>query len=303
VQGAKIMTIHGSKGLEFEYVIVLDKLTRPNADKSALVYHYNDHLYIDKILYRTKGRENFDEEYARIMEERKASSLKDRKNVLYVALTRAVEGLIVIKKPKDSIFDEIGMSPMELGGLQQAQPTSTSSLPGLVEGKVTISNYGTQEVKKEKEEEEKDHEAILFGTALHYTLEMLSSFDQESLSQAMIALQNRYGQVLTPVQTEEIRDRVFRLIKDDDFNVLLDGATLSKEKSLSFNGELKQIDLLLEYDDRVMVVDYKSSKKFNLKHQDQVNFYIKAIENITSKTTSGAIVYLLEKEISTQILN
>ena len=58
--GAKIMTIHGSKGLEFEYVILLDKLTRKNSDKSALIYHYNEHLYIDQILYRTKGRENFD---------------------------------------------------------------------------------------------------------------------------------------------------------------------------------------------------------------------------------------------------
>ena len=108
VHGAKIMTVHGSKGLEFEYVILLDKLTRKNANKSALIYHYNDNLYIDQILYRTKGRENFDENYAQIMEERKVSALKDRKNVLYVALTRAVEGLIVIRKPKESVFDEIG---------------------------------------------------------------------------------------------------------------------------------------------------------------------------------------------------
>jgi exodeoxyribonuclease V beta subunit len=303
VQGAKIMTIHGSKGLEFEYVILLDKLTRPNSDKSALVYHYNDNLYIDKILYRIKGRENFDEEYARIIEERKASSLKDRKNVLYVALTRAVEGLIVIKKPKDSIFDEIGMAPMVTGRLRQAQPTETKKVPEPAEGKVTISNYGTQEVSTHEEIDEKDHEAILFGTALHYTLEMLSSFDEESLSQAMNALQNRYGQVLTHVQTEEIKERVFRLINDDDFNALLEGAALSQEQSLSFNGELKQIDLLLAYDDRYMVVDYKSSKKFNLKHQSQVNFYKKAIENITSKPTSAAIIYLLEKEISIQVLS
>ena len=305
VHGAKIMTIHGSKGLEFAYVILLDKLTRPNSDKSALVYHYNDQLTIDKILYRTKGREHFDTEYAEIMEARKSSSLKDRLNVLYVAVTRAAEGLIVIKKPKGSIFDEIGMSPMELGGLRQVQATNSTSVPKLVEGvedKVTISNYGTQEVKQEKEDEEKDYEAILFGTALHYTLEMLSSFDEESLIAAMNALQNRYGQVLTSEQTNEIRDRVLRLIRNNDFNALLEGATLSKEQSLSFNGELKQIDLLLEYDESYMVIDYKSSKKYHLKHQNQVNFYKKAIGNITSQPTSGAIVYLLEDEIEIEIL-
>ena len=287
-------------------MILLDKLTRPNSDKSALVYHYDDNLTIDKILYRTKGRENFDAHYAQIMEERKASALKDRKNVLYVALTRAAEGLIVIKKPKNSIFDEIAMIPMELGGLRclrQAQAKYTSPVPEPVEGQIVISNYGTQEVKNEKEEEEKDHEAILFGTALHYTLEMLSAFDIESLDEAMYALQNKYGQVLTSVQKEEIRRRVHRLIMNDAFQTLLEGAILSKEQSLSFNGELKQIDLLLEYDESYQVIDYKSSKKYHIKHRNQVNFYKKAIANITSKPTSGAIVYLLEEEIEIEILN
>jgi len=303
IHGAKIMTIHGSKGLEFEYVILLDKLTRPNSDKSALVYHYNDNLTIDKILYRTKGRENFDNEYAEIMEERKASALKDRKNVLYVALTRAVEGLIVIKKPKDSIFEEINIKPICIGSISVQRSGFSVKEEYEQTLSVVISNYGTQEVVKHEEDSEKDHEAILFGTALHYALEMLGAFDEASLDTAMNALQNRYGQVLSSVQIEEIRDRILRLVSDSHFQTLLEGASLSKEQSLSFNGELKQIDLLLEYDNSYLVVDYKSSKKFNIKHQNQVNFYKKAIENITSKPTSGAIIYLLEKEIDVQILN
>jgi len=303
VHGAKIMTIHGSKGLEFEYVILLDKLTRPNSDKAALIYHYNDNLYIDKILYRTKGRENFDDEYASIMEERKASALKDRKNVLYVALTRAVEGLIVIKKPKDSIFDEIGMGPMSVGGLRQAQPTSTSLVPELVEGvegKVTISNYGTQEVSIHEEDEEKDYEAILFGTALHYALEMLGSFDEVSLSSAMISLQNRYGQQLSIDSMKQIEHRIKNLIEDEVFQQILDGAKVSKEQSLSFEGEIKQIDLLLEYDEHCLIVDYKSSKKYALKHQNQVGYYKKAIANITGKRTEGIVVYLLDDGVLMQ---
>jgi len=297
VHGAKIMTIHGSKGLEFEYVILLDKLTRPNSDKAALIYHYNDNLYIDKILYRTKGRENFDDEYAFIMNERKASALKDRKNVLYVALTRAVEGLIVIKKPKDSVFDEIGLSPMTLGELRLGSATDTkNTLSEPVEG-ITISNYGTQEVVTHEEEEEKDYEAILFGTALHYTLEMLGGFDDVSLDSAMISLQNRYGQQLTTDSMSQIKQRIQNLIKNESFQQILDSAKVSKEQSLSFEGELKQIDLLLEYNDHYLVVDYKSSKKYALKHQNQVGYYKKAIANITGKRTQGMIIYLQEEGI------
>ena len=304
VHGAQIMTIHGSKGLEFEYVILLDKLTRPNSDKSPLIYHYNDDLTIDKILYRTKGRENFDREYARIMEEKKASGLKDRKNVLYVALTRAAEGLIVIKKLKDSIFEPIGMEPMHIGVLNSVGvDLCVDSLVAEKTRQIQILNYGKQDIKTQEPEEEKDHEAILFGTALHYTLEMLGAFDEENLLPAMNALQNRYGQRLSQEQIDEIKSRVEQLIGDKDFQALLEGATLRKEQALSYNGELKQIDLLLEYTDRCIVIDYKSSKKYMLKHQSQVNFYKNAIAEITGKPTSGVIIYLLENEILLQNLN
>ena len=293
--GAKIMTIHGSKGLEFEYVILLDKLTRPNSDKSALVYHYSDNLHIDKILYRTKGRENFDQDYAEIMEGRKASALKDRKNVLYVAVTRAVEGLIVIKKPKDSIFDEIGISVLSLGVLEIEEKSQSLEPPMIDKNEVMPSSYGTQEVPREKNEEGKDHEAILFGTALHYVLEMLGSFDRESLHSAMISLRNRYGQLLSPERVVQIEQRVKNLIDDGLFQQMLNTARVSKEQSISFGGELKQIDLLLEYDEYCMVIDYKSSVKYTLKHQNQVRYYKRAIESITGKRTEGMIIYLLDE--------
>ena len=300
--GAKIMTIHGSKGLEFEYVILLDKLTRKNSDKSALIYHYNDQLFIDKILYRIQGRENFDESYKRIMDARKVSELKDRKNVLYVALTRAVEGMIILRKPKDSIFDEINIEPISIGELQvrplhESKKTLTERPEAL-----TISNYGTQEILSDDEEEEKDYEAMLFGTALHYTLEMLGSFDAASLDSAILSLKNRYGQQLSDQSMVQIKERIKHLIEHKAFQQILDGAKITKEQSISFEGELKQIDLLLEYEDHCLVIDYKSSKKYALKHQNQVRYYQKAIETITGKRTEGMIIYLTEEEIDTLIL-
>ena len=300
VHGAKIMTIHGSKGLEFEYVILLDKLTRKNSDKSALLYAYNDNLYIDKILYRTKGRENFDEEYKNIMEARKASALKDAKNVLYVALTRAVEAMIIIRKPKDSIFDELDMQEMNIGILE-AKISKELEKPE-EEMPITLRNYGTQETISLEDEEEKDYDALFFGTALHYTLEMLTSFDTQSLKFALIALQNRFGQQLSKDNIKEIEKRIKSLISHKAFLDLLPSAIQSKEQSLSFEGELKQLDLLLEYENSCIVIEYKSSKKYAIKQQNQVRYYCKAIEKITGKKTQGKIVYLLDEGVQIQEL-
>ena len=68
----------------------------------------------------------------------------------------------------------------------------------------------------------------------------------------------------------------------------------TKPPLLAFEGQFKQIDLLLEYDKSSMVLEYKSSKKYHQKHQSQVRYYKKAITSITGKYTRGVIVYLLE---------
>ena len=130
---------------------------------------------------------------------------------------------------------------------------------------------------------------------------MLGGFDEVGLRSAMISLQNRYGQQLTANSIRQIEQRVKNLIEHEAFLQILDRAKISKEQSLSFEGELKQIDLLLEYDDYCLVVDYKSSKKYALKHQNQVGYYKKAIANITGKRTEGMIIYLLEEGI--EVLN
>ncbi len=296
IHGAKIMTIHGSKGLEFDYVIVLDRLTQENGDRSAILYHYDDNLYVDSIYYRLSKRDNFDKSYAKILAERKKSSQKDTLNKLYVALTRAVKGLIVLKKSEKSIFDILQMQPMQIGSIEIKHKSTDKSTPK-APPPITISNYGTQEVEKVSEDEDRDRQAMLFGSALHYALEMLESFDLKNLDNAMQAVKNRYAYQLSSEEIEDIRNRVANLISNREFQALLNGAILTKELSLVYDGEFKQVDLLLESDEHNLVIDYKSSQKFAYKHQSQVEHYKKAISKITGKQTEGMVVYLLEDSI------
>ncbi len=290
--GAKIMTIHGSKGLEFEHVIVLDKLKGAAPDRSTLLYEYDESLYVKQVFYKMGGRENFDEAYKNLLAKQKNLNEKDKMNILYVALTRAAESMVVIRKEKGSIFDPLGMTEMSVGSVtpnkNQKQNEQHSHKP------ITITHYGVQEVVKPEEEDEKDYDAILFGTALHYTLEMMSSFTIMSLADAMIATKNRYGLQLNDEKFLDIKNRILELITHSLFKKLLEGATTSNEQALSFNDELKQIDLLLTYENHYLVIDYKSSKKYHQEHRKQVRAYRDAVENIMSKQTRGMIVYLLE---------
>jgi len=291
--GAMIMTIHGSKGLEFEHVIVLDKLKGAAPDRSTLLYEYDESLYVKEVFYKMGGRENFDELYKHLLAKQKILNAKDKMNVLYVALTRAIESMVVIRKPKASIFDPLGMVEMSVGSLTQ-NTVKVDPCVDLCMNSTIITHYGVQEVNKPEEEDEKDYDAILFGTALHYTLEMMSSFTIMGLADAMIASKNRYGLQLNDEKFADIKNRILELITHNRFKKLLEGATTSNEQSLSFNDEIKQIDLLLSYENHYLVIDYKSSKKYHQEHRKQVRNYKDAIESIMGKQTRGMIVYLLD---------
>ena len=51
-EGAMIMTIHGSKGLEFEHVILLDRLKGDAPDRSLLLYDYDESLHVKEVYYK-----------------------------------------------------------------------------------------------------------------------------------------------------------------------------------------------------------------------------------------------------------
>jgi exodeoxyribonuclease V beta subunit len=294
-RGAMIMTIHGSKGLEFEYVIVVDRLKGNAPDHSALIYDYYDSLYIKRVLYKMGSRENFDGYYKELIEKQKLLSHKDKMNLLYVALTRAVNGMIIVRKPKGSIFDIVGIQPLKIGSIKLSKRKKIKK-----EHKresIKLTNYGIQEIEKIDNEEEKGYRDFLFGTAMHYTLEMMSQFKLENLDKALIASKNRYALELDEEGFLDIKNRVTNLILDSRFQKLLIGAVVTKEQSFSFEGNFKQIDLLLEYKDKYLVIDYKSSKRGEFKYISQVTYYKRAIQSITEKKTEGVIIYLLKNGI------
>ena len=293
--GAMIMTIHGSKGLEFEHVIVLDRLKGSAPDRSTLLYEYDESLYVKEILYKISGRANFDKHYSSILERQKLLNQKDKMNILYVALTRAVESMIIIRKEKGSIFDVLAMQPMQVGQLQQH--TGVNQIDTLLVKPLLITHYGIQDITPEEDEDEKDYEALLFGSALHYCLEMMNSFSIMELAEAINATRNRYGLELDRRKMDDIKNRVLELVTNERFKKLLEKATISTEQSLSYNEELKQVDLLLSYDKHCVVIDYKSSKKYHLRHRSQVSYYKNAVETIMAKQTRGIIIYLLESGV------
>ncbi|NWF66781.1 MAG: RecB-like helicase, partial [Campylobacterales bacterium] len=289
-KGLKLLTIHKSKGLEFEHVILLDKLGSKNSRKSPFVFDYEG-INLKSIKYRFKLRDSFDIDYKKALENEEKKESEDLKHLLYVAFTRAKESLIVIKKDKQSEFELLNLPQMQIGNLNISQ-TTVKHKQKIEIDKIKLKRYGLQEdFVTLKKDEILDYKAINFGIAMHYTLEILSTFSMESLENAIKSTYNRFGNLLSQDEFSDIKNRVSMLLENQLFQKMLDGKVY-KEQPISYMGELKQLDLFIEKESEIIVCDYKSATFRQKEYKNQVLEYSKALNDIFKKPTIGFLIFL-----------
>jgi len=296
--GISILTVFKSKGLEFDTVIVLDRVTKKNADKSSLLFEYDD-INLKQIFYKRSKRENLDPFYEEALSKEKKLVVADELNILYVALTRAKNNMIVLKKDKGSVFEHLGSFELQKLGALFIAPHKKNQKEKLKSVEYTPLNLGYQEKSKKTEDHSVETlKARYFGIATHYCLEMMRSFDETSLQKALSIVKNKYAQYLDENEFDDLHTRIKHLIADERFQKIIDKSTFTKEQALMFNGEHKIIDLLVQNENGYVIIDYKTSYEKSVTHQTQVKNYVKAISDITKdENVSGYLIYLHQKNV------
>lgn len=304
LRGVRVLTVHKSKGLEYEHVIVMDRLKKAPPNRESIIYEY-DGIKLQNIYLRIKGRDNLDANYANALKKEKALVYEDSLNALYVAFTRARDNLFLIKKSKDSVFDILDISVGSNGVLKCRETTSANSisfpsfsLEVYTEIEYKELYYGIQsDILKLEDEKDEDLKSINFGLALHYMLEMMANFENDSISHAKDMMLNKYGYALDENEIDDLTSRVNLLTQNEEFKTLIDGECF-KEKALRYKNNLRYIDLLVKKDSgKWNVIDYKSSLAYSEHHIKQVKYYVKAIKEITGDEVNGYLCYLLHDSV------
>ena len=296
LSGVRVLTVHKSKGLEYEHVIVMDRLKKAPPSRDTIIYEY-DSITLKNIYLRTSGRDAIDVQYANALAKDKSLSIEDSLNALYVAFTRARENLIIIMKSKNSSFDVLDLLSSKQGKLQVNSTSTKIKIPSLAKLQYHPLYYGTQsDILKLETHEKEDLKAINFGLAMHYMLEMLGNFDEKSIAGAKAMMLNKYGAVLGEDEIEDITQRIKLLVSNTDFLELTQGKVY-KEKAIRYKNNLRYIDLLVNADTTWNVIDYKSSMSYASHHHKQVRYYNQAIGEITGEKVQGYICYLLHDEV------
>ncbi len=282
-KGAQIMTIHKSKGMQFPYVIVCERLGNPKSNHSNQLLEEYDGAELVRLYYRMKNREVVDKDYARALDKEEAAKDHEEINVYYVAFTRAELGLIVVAKDKKeskkesknkTMREQLDLAPLEEGEIMpvispQKEPLITSVV-------IKPHAYGeqVQEIEEEPDsdyEKNNDQEAINFGIALHKGLEYQYAYNipKQSVLEYLNYHHGFYG-----LDHQALEESLELFENDMEIQTLFKNYTLRGEAAFLFQGVVSRIDVLLwDKGQNLYVLDYKSSQNYQQSHKAQVSHY------------------------------
>ncbi|WQZ47152.1 RecB-like helicase [Helicobacter pylori] len=272
-EGAQIMTIHKSKGMQFPYVIVCERLGKPKTNNSNQFLEEYSGTELTRLYYRMKNREVVDKDYARALDKEEAAKDHEETNVYYVAFTRAELGLVVVAKDKKGMREKLDLAPLEEGEIapvisSQKEPSSTSVV-------IKPHAYGeqVQEIEEEPSDYEKnnDQEAINFGIALHKGLEYQYAYriPKKSVLEYLNYHHGFYG-----LDYQALEESLELFENDAKIQALFKNLALRGEVAFLFEGVVSRIDVLLwDKGQNLYVLDYKSSQNYQQSHKAQVSHY------------------------------
>ncbi|WQY58234.1 RecB-like helicase [Helicobacter pylori] len=288
LKGAQIMTIHKSKGMQFPYVIVCERLGKPKSNNSNQFLEEYNGTELLRLYYRMKNREVVDKDYARALDKEEAAKDHEETNVYYVAFTRAELGLIVVAKDKDQKKDKkeskkesknkgmrekLDLFPLEEGTI--APVISPQKEPLIASVVIKPHAYGeqVQEIEEEPSDYEKnnDQEAINFGIALHKGLEYQYAYNipKKSVLEYLNYHHGFYG-----LDYQALEESLELFENDAKIQALFKNYALRGEVAFLFEGVVSRIDVLLwDKGQNLCVLDYKSSQNYQQSHKAQVSHY------------------------------
>ncbi|GHR39665.1 RecB-like helicase [Helicobacter pylori] len=272
-EGAQIMTIHKSKGMQFPYVIVCERLGKPKTNNSNQFLEEYSGTELTRLYYRMKNREVVDKDYARALDKEEAAKDHEETNVYYVAFTRAELGLIVVAKEKKGMREKLDLAPLEEGEIAPViSPQKEPLIPSVL---IKSHAYGeqVQEIEEEPSDYEKnnDQEAIHFGIALHKGLEYQYAYriPKKSVLEYLNYHHGFYG-----LDYQALEESLELFENDAKIQALFKNLALRGEVAFLFEGVVSRIDVLLwDKGQNLYVLDYKSSQNYQQSHKAQVSHY------------------------------
>lgn len=314
------MTIHKSKGLEFPVVIYPYAFNSRNSQNDFLWIHpeIKNIPELKSALLR-KSSKMEETEYASVYETEVSKTSLDNLNILYVALTRAEQHLLILTKEASEDFSEPGNTPEYLASFLESC--------GLWDENKTEYSFGKLTEKKTDEDAKKKIPAVPlndfkrkersqtihlkkrssdfwdaenpggnteWGNTVHYVLSKISSSEDVN---KIINEVKECGFVASE-KIDELKNNVLSVIThpllSEYFNKGI--KILNESEIILSDGEILRPDRVILNENKAVVIDYKTGSKSE-KHIRQVNDYAEALAQMGFSQIRKFLVYISENAV------
>lgn len=321
----QIMTIHKSKGLEFDTVILPGLERRPASDDSSLLLSLerprSDEDETDLLLAPIKYvGDDYDSIYRYVRRQHNKKADYESIRLLYVAATRAKKSLHLLgtvskdlKAPASKSFLGLLWDGVqhEFTENQNNIPTSTNIMVPEVKTNLTrlpISEFATVAITPVQYADntiniELDETARHVGTVIHSALQQIAETgqhdnDSQRWKNQLLALNVPFDTIDTAVAT--ISRAIDNTLADEKGRWILANthADAHCEYPLSYveNGEVIHLVLdrtFIDADGIRWIIDYKTSAEAKVEYTEQLQRYAKAMSCLEQRPTRCALYFPL----------
>ncbi len=290
----RILTIHGSKGLQAPVVILADSTDAPSMRYENFLWF----IHKKEPLFLLKPRLAFETPQTQELKSNVFNALREEhQRLFYVALTRAQDQIYLggfENKHEESWYQKLYTSleqhwtctadggyiyepiAFEHGVAVEQHALKLKEVPSWVSTPFTATQVDRPVV-------EKNTEAMKRGTLIHKFLEFLSGTAKERRLEVAKTWANKNGLEDHVIQT------ALSILDNPDYKILFGENSLS-EVSLIHQGQLKRIDRLAFVENSIYFVDFKTHKKIPPSQDhvskdimDQISSYEAALRSIYKK--------------------
>ncbi|MDY5616824.1 MAG: RecB-like helicase [Helicobacter sp.] len=300
--GIRLMTIHKSKGLEFNHVLVIDDNKARSRYNNVFFEFKENGVEIQRVFQKSNDlRKSLDKTYQKAIFKEEILKEKDLKNQLYVALTRAKNTMHIMLLSEKGRFDSLELENLQRGDLKKAlqEVKEATNLPKKEEQvffeeasyKKSLVSLGTQKKMQviQKEVQEGKIQGIYYGVALHFVMEqkIKNNLDNSVLLEILC---NKMGFLMERESLKNVIKHCKKILKNSHFIEILAKGKVKCEIPFLSNGRQKRLDLLVIGENEAFVIDYKSGAQRE-SYATQVLEYMQSVGEILQKPVRGFVFY------------
>jgi len=310
----RIMTIHKAKGLEFPVVIYPYSIDLYRQIDAKVWYPYSQPENIDAVLVNYGEKLNFiGSEGKRLFAERREELELDNFNILYVALTRAVEQLYIISdirlsKGNEDLKSTSGLfinylKENELWNPEQLDYSFGNSKRvnfKIKEESKTVSqhnfisnswkNHNISIVANSSLLWDTEHgKAVVYGNLIHEILSNIKTKNDIS----DVLNQYLFKGVITFEDQKEIRLILNKIVNHSKLAPYFEqnNIVFNEQEILTSEKKIVIPDRLIFNENKITIIDYKTGKS-DKKYHAQINNYAKVLNNLNFEIDKKILVYI-----------